>query len=379
MRAMDRKQTPVNLHSRACVARAELFLPVPFIRAESTGRNGPARATLAFLLLALLAPLPACGPKTDAQKTEAEAPASIEKTAKQGPVQLTVRVTPKEPRLADPFDFEIVVKAPADVEVKPPAFGKAVGSFIIRDYTSAEHLVDSQPERHFHYKLEATYAGRHLLRSTSIEYKDAGGQFVLLETQPLTIYVTSELGDAAPSLANLAPLAPPRLLPRTPFSAGQFVIFGLLTVLLAVMGYLWYTRRQKKVLLARQKTPEELAREELAALLAEGLAQKGLFKEFYVRLTGIVRLYIERTTGIRAPEQTTEEFLYAMRERNVFPTERARQLKQFLEAADMVKYAALLPGERQLEESVARAQEFVGSASALAPLPIPLAAAPAPG
>jgi hypothetical protein len=84
-----------------------------------------------------------------------------------------------------------------------------------------------------------------------------------------------------------------------------------------------------------------------------------------VRLTGIVRRYIEATTGIRAPELTTEEFLRSIRERRVFPTERASQFAQFLEAADMVKYAAQQPGTRQVEEAIARAQEFVGLPSAL--------------
>ena len=48
-------------------------------------------------------------------------------------------------------------------------------------------------------------------------------------------------------------------------------------------------------------------------LLAENLPAQGLVKEFYLRLTGIVRQYVEDTTGIRAPEQTTEEFLRDMR------------------------------------------------------------------
>jgi hypothetical protein len=58
-----------------------------------------------------------------------------------------------------------------------------------------------------------------------------------------------------------------------------------------------------------------------------------------------------------------------MRSRNVFPPERSVQLANFLEAADMVKYAAMEPGERQIEDAIARAQEFVGLPSAFRPLP----------
>ena len=116
-------------------------------------------------------------------------------------------------------------------------------------------------------------------------------------------------------------------------------------------------------------TPEEIARKELDALLKEKLAERGEFQEFYVQLTGIVRRYIERTTGIHAPEQTTEEFLRDPEAQRAFSFEKAQRLRSFLEAADMVKYAAVKPGQRELEESVDRAREFVGMPSALAPMP----------
>ncbi len=110
---------------------------------------------------------------------------------------------------------------------------------------------------------------------------------------------------------------------------------------------------------ARRQTPEETAHAALAALLAENLPSRGLFKEFYLRLTGIVRQYIEDTTGIRAPEQTTEEFLRDMRSRESFPLDSSVRLAEFLEAADMVKYAGQQPGQDQIDESILRAREFV--------------------
>jgi hypothetical protein len=102
-----------------------------------------------------------------------------------------------------------------------------------------------------------------------------------------------------------------------------------------------------------------MAHAALAQLLAENLPAQGLFRDFYVRLTGIVRIFIEGTTGLRAPEQTTEEFLSAMRQQKIFTTERSVRLSEFLEAADMVKYAGQQPGADQIEVSIARAREFV--------------------
>ena len=73
-----------------------------------------------------------------------------------------------------------------------------------------------------------------------------------------------------------------------------------------------------------------------------------------------MRQYVEDTTGIRAPEQTTEEFLRDMRVAQAFPPERSARLAEFLEAADLIKYAGQQPQEGQNEEAIARAREFVG-------------------
>ena len=91
------------------------------------------------------------------------------------------------------------------------------------------------------------------------------------------------------------------------------------------------------------RLPRRSPRRPWRCLLAENLPARGLVKEFYLRLTGIVRQYVEDTTGIRAPEQTTEEFLRDMRSRAAFPPERSVRLAEFLEAADLIKYAGQQP------------------------------------
>jgi hypothetical protein len=92
------------------------------------------------------------------------------------------------------------------------------------------------------------------------------------------------------------------------------------------------------------------------------LARKDV-KAFYVELTGIVRRYIEQTKGLRAPEQTTEEFLQEATVARLFADDERRRLQEFLETADLVKYAALRPLSHDLADSVARAKAFMGLAS----------------
>ncbi|HEY3319500.1 MAG TPA: hypothetical protein VGP72_03380 [Planctomycetota bacterium] len=325
-----------------------------------------------FIIVALVA-FVGCKQPTAVPQKDAAAN-YIEKIAEKGPVKMTVRISPKQPRLSDMLEMDVSVQAQEGVEVTPPPFGKAMGDFLIRDYVPTRPKAGEKLQTwNFHYQLEPVQAKKHLIRSIPVKFSDkrpnseTKGEPILLETEPIEIEVTSELGDKTPSLADLSPMQTPRALPPAPI---WYWLAGAGVLAAVVAGSVLLTRKLKR---QRQEavappTPEEIAHEALRRLIAANLHGRGLFKEFYVELTGIVRRYIEGTTGLRAPEQTTEEFLRDMRQRKVFPQERSRQLADFLEAADLVKYAAQEPGSRQVEESIARAQEFVGLPSALRPM-----------
>ena len=84
-------------------------------------------------------------------------------------------------------------------------------------------------------------------------------------------------------------------------------------------------------------SPIERALAELDRLLKKGLPGRGRYKDFYVELTMVVRRYVQRKYGIKAPNMTTEEFLAEFGERGTGNDE----LKAFLESADMVKFAGV--------------------------------------
>jgi hypothetical protein len=319
-------------------------------------------------LLLVLITLVGCERNGTSPSTSATSRDALVRSTEKGPVKLTIRVTPPEPRLSDLVDLEVEVIAQQGVEVFPLTFGQAVGDFLVRDYSEKKLVLPNPqpggPSTHrFRYQLEPVHAGRHLIRSLTIEFVDnrpnseARGQTSLIESEPLEVQVTSELGDTQPNLADLQPMLPPRPLQQsTTWYWWMLAVAGAVATSLAF----WIRRRNKsQVAEPPKQTPEEIAHAALAALLAEKLPSQGLVKEFYLRLTGIVRQFIEGTTGLRAPEQTTEEFLRAMRSKEVFTADRSTRLKEFLEAADMVKYAAQRPDQTQIELSILRAREFV--------------------
>src|SRR5258708_4316093 len=84
---------------------------------------------------------------------------AIERTAEKGPVKLSVRVSPREPRLSDLVEMDVVIESQPGVEIKPPAFAQAVGDFLVRDYSERPAEKAAAHMRRFHYQLEPVHAG----------------------------------------------------------------------------------------------------------------------------------------------------------------------------------------------------------------------------
>jgi hypothetical protein len=282
--------------------------------------------------------------------------------AQRGPVRVIAEVAPAKARLSDQPKLTLRIETTGAVQLQKPEFGKAIGDFLVRDFHERLPRVENGREiLEQVYTLEPTRTGRLSIDPIRIGFNDTRRWSETsphaVETEALTVEITSVVESDTPSLADLRPLAGPVEVPE-PRRLNAWWLAVPVAVLVAVGGWFW-SRRRRKPAEERALSPQELARIELERLLAEGLAQRDV-KLFYVELTGLVRRYIERTTGIRAPEQTTEEFLREIAGRQTFPPDETRRLRQFLESADLVKFAAHQPRTEDVDQSVQRAMRFIG-------------------
>ncbi len=122
---------------------------------------------------------------------------------------------------------------------------------------------------------------------------------------------------------------------------------------------LLYFLRKNKITQVEVVNPLERALEAFGQLQSKELPDKGEFQEYYVELTNILRHYIEGGYEIRAPEQTTEEFLHSLQNHSTFPDSTRDQLSRFMSSADRVKFACHQPQVADCHTAGHEAKEFL--------------------
>ncbi|MBQ7042354.1 MAG: cell wall anchor protein [Muribaculaceae bacterium] len=137
----------------------------------------------------------------------------------------------------------------------------------------------------------------------------------------------------------------------------------LLSILIITGAIIYYITRKKEVLIPlipRKKPipPHELAMQQLSELKEAKLCEKGQEKEFYTRLTDILRVYIDTRFGINAMEMTSSQIIEALNS-NEISKEPNKYMKQILETADFVKFAKVRPLPEDNTKSFNWATQFV--------------------
>jgi hypothetical protein len=177
---------------------------------------------------------------------------------------------------------------------------------------------------------------------------------LLLTVQTLSVDTTKAFRDIKGPLN--APLTFDEILP--------YLIVAI-AILFIIVGIIIYLKKRKKVAPIIYSIPKVIipphleALESLQKLKDEKLWQNGFEKEYHIRLSDIVRTYIEKRFGLTALEQTTDEIIRHTRTLEIIDEALRNKLRQILMLSDMVKFAKELPLPNENELSMEYAFEFI--------------------
>ena len=334
-------------------------LSLPQQRARGAPRpKARYRPIIAVALLLLLARTGVADPTPAAQ------PAAVE---------IQARVEPKAVTIGTPFRYTMRIVADKEIELVIPQLAGQIGEFQVTDFGSvAPHEEHGRVVLENWYTLLTYRPGDLIVPGPSLQYRVPGSDLESVAAPDALVMVQSLLdqpGKTPP--ADVRDIKAPVAVPRD-YRPLLYLVAGALGLVALVAGLSWAINRRRHAPAAAPRPAHEVALEALAKLHAARLIEAGKHEEFYIRLSDIVRGYLEVRFHLRAPEMTTEEFLQvAQRDPQLTPPQRSL-LGTFLSEADLVKFARYVPSADDAERVHRAAREFVQST---APREVPRAAA----
>jgi hypothetical protein len=287
--------------------------------------------------------------------------------AESGPVEVKVRVSRKTITLAQTFKVELESAAREGYEVTMPKAEVLMKDLGLRDWRDMGKKLDGQNRvvRTVDVELDPFVSGKYEIPALEFTFRNIratdpnlAAKEYSVSTEPIELEVTSLPSDpnAKPEIADIEPVMD---MPRQ-FESLWCWLGGGMAVLAVVVSIMLAMRRKGHVEAARAVMPaHELAYQRLRELVAEDLVAQGRIKEFYERISNILRHYIEDRFELRAPERTTEEFLYELQGSGSLEMGDKYRLREFMTHCDLVKFAKLQPQANDIQKAFDLVKEFI--------------------
>ena len=141
---------------------------------------------------------------------------------------------------------------------------------------------------------------------------------------------------------------------------GLWILLALIVLGGGIFVYFKWLRKGRIPLIPVKKPvpPYQLAMSQLQTLHDEHLCEKGEEKEYYTRLTDILRSYLDARFGINAMEMTSTQIRRSLRE-NSETKMSEKYMSRILEIADFVKFAKIRPLPEDNSSAYNSALQFV--------------------
>ena len=282
-------------------------------------------------------------------------------------IQVNARFDSTAIVIGDQIKLHIEMERQKDVRVQFPAWMNAIprNIEIIEVYP-----VDSIQMAGERVRLKQTIlvtsfdSGRHVLPPLRFPFV-ADGIADTIATRPTFLDVFSMPLDGTQEIADIKPIY---AIPIGWADIWPWMLrFGLLLLVVAIIGFAIYAfirRRNNKPIFSPSKPadpPHIVALRELDRLRGEKLWQNNRIKDYYTRLSDVVRTYIEGRFGVTAMEMTSDEILAGLQNTGFEDNNLVSRLRKLFSLADLVKFAKAQPFPDENEMSMLDSYLFINN------------------
>jgi hypothetical protein len=268
-------------------------------------------------------------------------------------VGIQIQAQPRVGTVGDPIRIDMDITTPAGYQVEIPKPAPKTQDFAILEFLPAlaesgieKPEITAKTETLLHHRARIVAAiyktGKFAFPSIRIQIKTSDGKEIALSSPQVNIEIRSVLIDKNPSLKDLKKQA--KISDPVRWTFWVIIVLAAL-VLGAIIWRRWWRRPRHPVALSAQQTRNllDIAEAELRQLLARGLPSKGMEKQFYVRLSEIVKKILESGYTIHTAERTTAEIMESLHEDSVSDPENTKLIESVLLRCDVVKFAKYVP------------------------------------
>lgn len=274
------------------------------------------------------------------------------------PVSVTAGIDRQQAYVGDRLNFTLTIVSDSLVAVDSIPIGDRLGDFEVKgreyDLSGTE---DGRIRLAAKFVIAAYETGTIWLPQIRIGFimPDSTKSELVTDSLQVTILSLAE-GD---SLADIRGLKPDIY-----FGSRFPWLYLIIAVVLVCALVYWLVKRKKKIGDAIDVEPIDtrppwvVAEEKLKNLRESSMLEDSDFKPYYLRLTEIIRKYLEPRYGIDALDRTTYELRSELSRMNLNEEQYARLFEMF-DDADLVKFAKFHPELKQAEDDFQKAWQFV--------------------
>ncbi|MCC8176328.1 MAG: BatD family protein [Bacteroidales bacterium] len=258
--------------------------------------------------------------------------------------------------------LEVVEDASSDGFLVLPKGDTLVGNVEVIDATRADTTDLGSGRRQINQEIVLQSFDSGLYTLPPLPYVNGGDT---MYTKPLTLKVIPVMVD---SLATIHPYAgtepgESRWYDWMPDWITDYWVWYLIALLLVAGGLSAWLLFSKKAVVSilpakKPEPPYEIAIRQLGELRERHLCEQGQEREFYTRLTEILRDYLQGRFGINAMEMTSTQIIQTLQDNEATRLPN-RYMREILAVADFVKFAKQRPLPEDNTKAFNQAMQFV--------------------
>ncbi len=260
--------------------------------------------------------------------------------------------------IGDKIKYTMEIDVDRSMEISFPSYTSNLGGFAVRDFGKDKPIKSGRNRVKVRqwYVMDTYTMGSYVIPSQFARVKTPQGEIHTLKSPEIFVEVKSVIGDDNKG-EGLRDIKFPIYIP---FSIPPAVIISCaLLVVAGLVAWILYQRRKSKEKIEPPCPAHEQALIELEKIESMNLIKKGQIKEYYYMVSDVLRRYLEGRFSLRAPEQTTEEFLDNVTKSDALENKYIKLLKEYLLHCDMVKYAKFEPDKAECGKLIDTTRRFV--------------------